>query len=463
MDKKKILIVEDQFIEANNLQLILSKAGYDVCGIARSVESALALIEKENPTLVLLDIFLQGSRTGIDLAYILRKRNIAFVYLSANSNKEILEMAKETHPYGFLVKPFREKDVLVMLEIATYLHENSLQSILGNEIDVRPLRSNQELPIEFPGIIGKSKGLQTVLKYLKIVAPTDTSVLILGESGTGKELIAEYVHKFSPRRPGPLVKVDCGALPSNLIESILFGHEKGSFTGANERRTGKFELANGGTIFLDEIGELPFDVQVKLLRVLQEKEIERIGSNRTLKVDVRIVAATNRNLEEEVANGRFRMDLYYRINAFPLLMPPLRERKEDILLLSEHFIKTYAGKIGQPPVQLSDSAINDLLTYEWPGNIRELEHTIERSILLNEGKKLSHIYLPADATLTAKLPKTFKTIEELERDHIISVLEKCKGKVFGKDGAAGLLGMNVSTLNSRMKKLGIEKPKIKLR
>ncbi|MCS3796461.1 sigma-54-dependent transcriptional regulator [Niastella sp. OAS944] len=452
--KERILIVEDQFIEANNLQLILNKAGYDVCGIARSVETALQLIEKQQPTLVLLDILLKGDLTGIDLAHMLKKKNIAFVYLSANSNKEILEKAKETHPYGFLVKPFREKDVLVMLEIANYQHKHSLQSLLKEQDQTTPDPQN------FHGIIGKSKKLATVIKHLRIVAPTDTSVLILGESGTGKERIAECIHEQSARKMKPLVKVNCGALPATLIESILFGHEKGAFTGATERRIGKFEQAQGGTIFLDEIGELAADVQVKLLRVLQEKEVERIGGSSTIKVNVRIIAATNRNLEEEIARGRFRMDLYYRLNVFPLHLPPLRDRQEDIPLLAEYFLENYARKMGLHELRFSPAAIQTLVNNNWPGNVRELEHTIERTVLLTEGKVVNQIFLSPGTTAVQNEKQQVKTIEELEREHIISVLAKCNGKVFGKGGAAELLGLNVSTLNSRMKKLGIDKSKL---
>lgn len=460
--RQKVLIVEDQFIEANNLQMILTKAGYDVCGIARSVEAALGLIEKESPTLVLLDIFLQGNRTGIDLAYMLKQKHIAFVFLSANSNKETLEAAKATHPYGFLVKPFRAKDVLVMLDIAQYLHQSISQ--LNNQLqgDGRKKPSSDLAPTEknkdsFPGIIGKSAALQNVLKHLTLVAPTETSVLILGESGTGKERIAESIHERSLRKVKPLVKVNCGTLPSTLIESILFGHEKGAFTGATERRIGKFEQAQGGTIFLDEIGELPIDVQVKLLRVLQEREIERVGGYSPMKIDVRIVAATNKNLEEEVAKGRFRMDLYYRLNVFPLLLPPLRERKEDIPLLAEYFLRSYERKIGQQGLQFSSPAVQTLLSYDWPGNIRELEHTIERTVLLTEGKLIQQIHLTTYKSEEPPADGRIKTIEEMEREHILDVLSKCNGKVFGRGGAAELLGMPVSTLNSRMKKLGIDK------
>ncbi|MBA4056867.1 MAG: sigma-54-dependent Fis family transcriptional regulator, partial [Marivirga sp.] len=273
--KVKILIVEDQFIEAKSLNLILNNAGYSVCSIARSVPAALSIIEKEEPDLVLVDIQLQGEGTGIDLGKILRERNMAFVYLSANSNRKILEAAKSTEPYGFMVKPFRAKDVLIMLDVAFYLHQHRRQEKKDgfSAEKISPV----ELPVEFQHLIGRSSNFISILEQAKMVGPLDTSVLILGESGTGKELIAHSIHKVSPRRDRPFIVVNCGTLPANLIESELFGHEKGSFTSAAVKREGKFELADGGTVFLDEIGELPLELQVKFLRVLQEKEIEPVG------------------------------------------------------------------------------------------------------------------------------------------------------------------------------------------
>lgn len=332
--KPKILIVEDQFIEAKSLNVILTNAGYSTCSIARSVSSALSIIEKEKPDLALVDIFLQGEGTGIDLGHILNEKNMAFVYLSANSNRQILEAAKSTKPYGFMVKPFRAKDVLIMLDVALYLHKHRLAE---NMITTASQKSEQvALPPEFSHLVGKSRRFLDTLEQAKLVGPRDTSVLILGESGTGKEVIAHSIHKVSHRRYKPFVVVNCGTLPANLIESDLFGHEKGSYTGAVTKTEGKFEQADGGTIFLDEIGELPLELQVKFLRVLQEKEIEPIGG-KPKKINVRVLAATNKDLEEEVAAGRFRIDLYYRLNVFPLVMPSLRERKEDIPLLANHF------------------------------------------------------------------------------------------------------------------------------
>jgi transcriptional regulator with GAF, ATPase, and Fis domain len=303
--------------------------------------------------------------------------------------------------------------------------------------------------------------LTTVLEHLMIVAPLETSVLILGESGTGKERIADCIHLHSPRRNRPLIKVNCAALPASLIESELFGHERGAFTGATERRQGKFEQAEGGTLFLDEIGELPFDLQVKLLRVLQEREIERIGGSATIKINVRIIAATNRNLEKEVAEGRFRIDLYYRLNVFPLVLPPLRERRDDIPVLANHFAEVFSRKTGKRIAGFSEKVLEDMMNYSWPGNIRELEHLIERSVLLAKGAMITELPLPKvvrEVIPSLADPKErVKSIDEIERDHILAVLKKCNGKISGSGGAAELLNLNVSTLNSKIKKLGIEK------
>jgi len=636
----KILIVEDEFIVANDLSIMLENAGYDVCDIADSVEEAREIISRQKPQLVLLDIHLKGKETGMDLARQLRDEQIAFVYLSANSNQKILEEAKATEPYGFMVKPFREKDVLVSLEIAQYLHEQSmltkrtneqmLQSALTdiltdktewsqkflkmaktiqpylpfdylsismknleglpddgisflrtgfNEYQVigfdelmnvsglrraellkmqealaddtltasynddkfievckanaakrftaktfemrsnlvmyvpvtgRPgpgfsfysrksdiytnqhlalvgklqrslcsvidgfLRSQKNLkPADrlaaskddhrpalkkgFDGMIGSSHLLLTALDHLTLVAPMETSVLILGESGTGKERFAKSIHSRSLRSKKQLVVVNCAALPTHLIESELFGHEKGAFTGAVERRIGKFEQASGGTIFLDEIGELPLESQSKLLRVLQEKEIERVGGKETVKVDVRVVAATNCNLEKEVAAGKFRLDLYYRLNIFPIVLPALRDRKEDIPELAEFFVQKYAERAGKKEMGLSPHALNELSHYDWPGNIRELEHLIERSVLLSRGNAIERISLPTlkNDPNTPPAHDKVKSIDDNEREYILSILKKCNGRISGPGGAAELLDVPATTLNSKMKRLGI--------
>lgn len=625
--RKKVLIVEDEFIVANDLSIILQNAGYHVGDTADSVEEARMLIAKERPNFVLLDIHLKGKLTGIDLAAELAGDDIPFVYLSANSNQKVLDQAKSTQPFGFLVKPFRERDVLVTLEIAQYLHEqntiakkmaeSNLQStladvfkqtedwpdkllkiakavqshipfdylIVGNarfddimsylrtgfneyqvmgsmELEnITNLKKNDLLRLlstgvgdersatyngdsfdefcshnpatkfiaktflmktnlvmhvsitgqpaftfsffsktpgtysrrhlnlikrleqtlsialktevritqkttakpdikipakNFQGIIGSSHLLLSALDHLSIVAPMDTTVLILGESGTGKERFAKSIHALSKRNQKTMTVVNCAALPTHLIESELFGHEKGAFTGATDRRLGKFEQAAGGTLFLDEIGELPLESQAKLLRALQEKEIERLGGRETIKVDVRIIAATNCNLEKEVAAGKFRLDLYYRLNIFPITLPSLRERSDDIPQLAAFFVDRFATRTGKAGMTLTVKAIDALLAYNWPGNVRELEHFMERTVLLNKGMIIEQIALPAaiesdDSDQSRKI----RTIDENEREYILKILKRCNGRVSGEGGAAELLGLPATTLNSKMKRLGI--------
>ncbi|MGA9648956.1 sigma-54-dependent Fis family transcriptional regulator [Pedobacter sp.] len=313
-------------------------------------------------------------------------------------------------------------------------------------------------------IIGKSDALDHVFRLVSKVSASDSTVLILGETGTGKELIARAIHNNSPRKSKPMVKVNCAALPANLIESELFGHEKGSFTGATERRLGKFELANKGTLFLDEIGEMPIDLQVKLLRALQEKEIERVGGKETIKVDVRIIAATNRNLEKEIAEGRFRNDLFYRLNIFPISLPPLRHRKQDIEPLSLHFIRQFNKNCGKNIDSISARALETLMRYDWPGNIRELEHLIERSVLMQRGNVLNEVALPTpmeQLTVKAQFEEfSLKTIDENEKDYILKVLRYCRGRIAGNGGAAQILGVPPTTLNSKIKRLGIKREHI---
>jgi len=455
MLKARILIVEDEFVEANNLQQILEREGYIVTGIGRSVAAALKLIERKRPDLVMLDIHLQGNLTGIDLANQLRNMKIGFVYLSANSNKPILEAAKQTLPYGFLVKPFRAKDVLVTLDVALYIHQQKQNPPAKRDLH---RTDEQESAQELGNIISRCPIMDQVLENVRIVSSTDTSVLILGESGTGKELVARAIHKLSNRSKKAFVVVNCGALPANLIESELFGHEKGAFTGAMSSRIGKFELADGGTIFLDEIGELPPDLQVKFLRVLQEKEIERIGGQ-TKKVNVRIIAATNRDLDEEVAAQRFRLDLYYRLNVFPVSMPPLRQRKEDIPILARYFLNRYSLLNNKDVHGFSDEVLDKLIAHDWPGNVRQLENMMERSVLLASGPIVSSIVLPKEKNSHQihSDEERIRTLDENERDHVISVLKMCNWRVAGHEGAADLLKVNVNTLNSRIKKLGIVK------
>ena len=310
----------------------------------------------------------------------------------------------------------------------------------------------------FEELIGGSTSLKKVLKNVERVAPTDSTVLITGETGTGKELIARAIHNLSPRKGRLLVKVNCAAIPAGLIESELFGHEKGAFTGALMKKMGRFELADKGTIFLDEIGELPLDLQSKLLRVLQEGEFERVGGTQTFKVNVRVIAATNRDLEQQTKAGHYRPDLYYRLNVFPIHLPALREREGDIPLLVQYFVRKFAANLGKKIDRIPERMMTALQRYPWPGNIRELEHVIERAVILSEGPELEPIDWLSQPSGKAGSGKTL-TLEEMERQHIVDVLDQTNWRVSGEKGAAKVLGLNPTTLEARMKKLGIERPK----
>ena len=320
------------------------------------------------------------------------------------------------------------------------------------------LQEEIKLNNNFEEIVSKSKNFQKVLQQLERVASTDATVLILGESGTGKELLARAVHNISNRSKRPLVKVNCATLPANLIESELFGHEKGAFTGAMDKKIGRFELADGGTIFLDEIAELPVELQAKLLRVLQEGEFERLGNPRTMKVNVRVIAATNRNLEQAIEKKEFREDLFYRLNVFPIISPPLRDRKEDIPLLVKHFCQKHEAKIGKKIIHVQPEVIDALMEYNWPGNIREVENLIERAMIISTGSTLEYgDWLPVSKQAGKNSKTGLLKLDDVEKEHITEVLKKAGWKVSGEKGAAKILGLNATTLEARMKKLGIKR------
>ncbi|GAA4323489.1 hypothetical protein GCM10023149_24460 [Mucilaginibacter gynuensis] len=329
---------------------------------------------------------------------------------------------------------------------------------LRKQLEIENSHLNEQINTiyNFSDIVGQGPEMQKVYGLMKRVAESNSTVLILGETGTGKELIARAIHHSSPRKSKIMIKVNCAALPANLIESELFGHEKGAFTGATDRRIGKFELANNSTIFLDEIGELPLELQVKLLRVIQEREFERVGGTTTIKVDVRIVAATNRNLENEVDEGKFRSDLFYRLNVFPIHLPSLRERQEDIIPLANYFLSRYGKLTGIRVNSFASKIITELQTYQWPGNVRELEHLVERSVLLSSDSVIREIDLPKPPTTKADEEIVMnRTLDDLERDYIVEVLKRCSGKIAGTGGAAQLLNIPSTTLHSKMKKLNI--------
>lgn len=358
--------------------------------------------------------------------------------------------------------------------------EQSLKKALDEVKQLKDQLHNENIYLQeeirgasnFGEIIGQSESLRRVLHQAEQVAPLNTTVSIFGETGTGKELLAHAIHKLSPRSNHALVKVNCAALPGTLIESELFGHEKGAFTGADARRTGRFEIANRGTLFLDEVGELPLDLQAKLLRVLEEGEFERVGGSHTLKVDVRVIAATNRNLEEAVRKGAFRSDLYYRLSIFPITMPPLRERKEDIPILVTHLVKQLGKKLGKTIDAIPQDTMAKLYNYPWPGNVRELRNVIERAVIITQGSKLRliddldsqalelefHEQLAVHGAF-ADVVAIGETLEQTEYNLILRTLKSVHWKVEGPGGAAELLNLHPSTLRSKMRKLGIERPR----
>lgn len=361
--------------------------------------------------------------------------------------------------FGFL-RLFADQAAVAIANARAFEQINALRERLEQENEY--LRA--EVTGNFGGIIGESEGLKQIQRQIELVARTEASVLILGESGTGKELVARAIHERSRRSAHPLIKVNCASVPRELFESEFFGHAKGSFTGAVKDRVGRFQLADAGTLFLDEVGEIPLDLQSKLLRVLQEHEFERVGEDHSRKVDVRIISASNRDLRSEVAKGRFREDLYFRMNVFPLVLPPLRERKNDIPLLAAYFIGQTAKRLGRPGRPLSMESIEALQAYSWPGNVRELQNVIERALILSENGRL-HFDLPANKELPSERHATpFQTRQEIleaQRQSIEEALEQAGGRVYGPGGAAERLGMRPTTLTSKIATLGIERRKQK--
>jgi len=484
--KANILVVDDT---PDNLRLlvgILAEPGYNIRPAA-SGSQALAAIQEEVPDLILLDIKMpkmDGYAVCKQLKADKHTRDIPVIFISALHEAFDKVKAFALGGVDYITKPFQPEEVLARVEthLALWKYREHLEELveerttelkqaheqlqtafseiqqLKEQLQAENIYFREEIKLEhnFEEIIGQSEVLNYLLYKVEKVAPADTTVLILGETGTGKELIARAVHHASPRKDRPLVKVNCGVLPANLIESELFGHEKGAFTGATSKRIGRFELAHGATIFLDEIGELPLDLQVKLLRVLQEGEFERLGSSRQIKVDVRVIAATNRNLEEEIQAGRFRQDIYYRLNVYPLSVPPLRERPDDIPLLVQAFVQTFSKKLGKRIEKIPQKTMHTLQQYPWPGNVRELENVIERAMITTQDRTL-RLELPQTPALTVE---TNKTLEEMEREYIVQVLKLKNWRIEGPKGTAIVLGLHPATLRSRMKKLGILKPRI---
>ena len=452
--KQTILVIEDEEKLRRVVQLQLSGSGFDVLQ-AGTAEDGLKLAGQAH--LILTDLKLPGM-DGLELIGALRRENsqTPVIVMTAFGTVENAVEAMKAGAVDFLPKPFSL---------------DHLMAVVNKALEVRALRDeNRELKealnwrYELDNIVGRSQAMREIFSTIERVAGTRATVLLCGESGVGKDMIARAIHHLSPRHDRPFVKINCTAIPENLMESELFGYEKGAFTGANTSKPGKFEQADTGTVFLDEIGDVPPSIQVKLLRVLQEREFERLGSNKTRHIDVRVLAATNVDLRAALEQGRFREDLYYRLNVLPINIPPLRERKEDIPFLAEHFVSKLAKDAGSPVESISDGAIEKLLEYYWPGNVRELENVIERSVVLSGSKRLEAADVkldtaprarPAAAGADAFLPEG-ATLDDYEQSLIREALKRANGN---KSQAARLLGLTRNAFRYRLAQMGLDNEK----
>lgn len=450
--KPRILIVEDEEKLRRVIELHLLASGFEV-DQAGSAEEGLLLADRVQ--LVITDLRLPGM-DGLDLLAQIHRQNaqVPVIVMTAFGTVENAVEAMKSGAVDFLLKPFSL---------------NHLTAVVNKALEVRALRDeNRQLKEElghryqFSNIVGRSPAMQEIFSSITRVAPTRATVLLAGESGVGKDLIARAIHFHSPRAERPFVKINCTAIPENLMESELFGYEKGAFTGAATSKPGKFEQADTGTVFLDEIGDVPASVQVKLLRVLQEREFERLGSNKTRHIDVRVIAATNVDLRAALEQGTFRQDLYYRLNVVPINLPPLRERKEDIPFLADHFMKKHSRELRGKEARLTDAAVEKLMSYHWPGNVRELENVIERSLVLGSGEfldaaeiKLDTNPQPRAASSGAPVLPEGMTLDQLEQEIIRDALERSHGN---KSQAARLLGITRNALRYRLSQMGLENP-----
>jgi two-component system response regulator HydG len=450
-EKPKILVVDDEESHRIMLRAVLKDEGYEVVKAADGSEAVRA-VEQEPFDLVLLDVRMK-TMDGIEALNEIRKISplIPVLIMTAYASVKTAVEALKAGAFDYLTKPLDIEELKILIEKALELYhlreENlTLKERLGDRFD-------------FSKIIGKSRKMIELFDTLSLVAPTDATILILGESGTGKELVANAIHHNSFRKSQPFIKISCSALPETLLESELFGHERGAFTGAIARREGRFQLAHRGTIFLDEVGEMSPTTQMKLLRVLQEKEFEPLGSVQTLKVDVRVIAATNKDLDQEVKKGRFREDLFYRLNVVPISLPPLRERKEDIPALAQHFFEVYRDKNQKGLKDISNKTMDLLSRYDWPGNIRELENCLERAVIMARGEVIAPADLPPHIQVlsgkeegqTLDFPSGIN-LEEVERALILKTLEETGGN---RSRAAEILGINRRTLLNKLKEYGM--------
>ncbi len=457
-EKINILLVDDEEASRKALLLLLARGGDSYLkGVGTGAET-FELLASERFDIVITDLFLPDC-SGIDILKKVKEVSpqTEVIMITGHASAETAVSAMKEGAYDYITKP---------------LNIDELKIIIGKAVEKgRLLSENVYLKkqlldkYEFANIVGNSPAMQMVFNLMKRIVKTDSTVLVMGESGTGKEVVAKAIHFNSHRKDKPFIAVHCGAIPETLLESELFGHMKGSFTGAHKDKLGKFEAANGGSIFLDEIGTMPLQLQSKLLRVLQEQEIERIGSTRPIKIDIRIISATNQHLEEEVRKGTFREDLYYRLNVIPLVIPPLRERVSDILPLVRHFMVKYCDEMARPNLTIAKEALEAMERYDWPGNVRELENAVERSVALTEGEQITLLDLPANISklygqaellaprVTEQGIDLVRVTNDIERKMIIEALAIARGV---KARAAALLHLNRTTLVEKMKRLGME-------
>lgn len=454
----KILIVDDELNMRLVLQAMLKKEGYEVTTAANGLE-ALKILKSGQPDIVITDLKMPKlDGMGLLNEMIRHYPSIPVIIITAHGTIATAVDALKKGAFDYITKPF---------------DQDELKQVIENAVKTRRLDEGEALlsadDIDRYGIIGSSDRMIEIFDTIKRVAPTTTTILITGETGTGKELIARAIHRNSPRKNNPFIKINCAAIPENLMESELFGYEKGAFTGAATKKQGRFELAHKGTLFLDEVGELPKDMQVKLLRVIQEQEFERVGGLHTIKVDVRLITATNRNLFEDVKDGRFREDLYYRLNVIPAHLPPLRERREDIPVLLEFFVEKFNKKLNRSVKVIDEKVTNLLRQYAWPGNIRELENLVERMILMAGGDTITFAELPSElktamdsvSSVPSGMPqKHFKEMmkihtEDVEKQMIIHVLEECGNNV---TRAAKQLGLSRKGLQLKMMRYKLRRP-----
>ena len=470
-ESNDILIVDDEIPNLKLLSEMLGREGYQVRP-ANTPQVAINSALAQPPKLILLDVRMR-EMDGFEVCKRLkqdeRTRDIPIIFISALQDVQDKVRGFQAGGADFISKPFKEQEVLA--RVRTHLDLRNMQLNLTELVEKRTaevvklknqieqeniyLRKEIEFKHKHEEIIGRSEPVKDMLSSVEQVASTESTVLILGETGTGKELLARAIHSLSSRKGRQMVTLNCAALPATLLESELFGREKGAYTGAMTRQIGRFEISDGSTFFLDEIGEMALDVQAKLLRVLQEGNFERLGNPETIHANVRIIASTNRDLATSVAEGRFREDLYYRLNVFSITVPPLRDRIEDIPLLVWAFIKEFEKPMGKVIEKIPQNSMAVLQRYAWPGNIRELKNVIENAMIVSSDRILK---IKPIATVSPDLQKDLK-LEVVERNHIIDVLNKASWRVSGKKGAAELLGLKRTTLESRMKKLGITRPK----